>query len=165
MGTSTSLDQFAGKINRAAVAIEGQTEAGVREAAQATKAIFLAKLPTRVLRRVGKKGAKLGASYQVRGGQTPTAIVSFTGPVQLINNDTKAHKITPRGLQTYERGSRKGRAKNGAKALTIGGGLFVNADHPGTTGKKFFQAATREARVVAPKAMADGQVRAVRKAF
>lgn len=165
MGTSHSVDQFAAKIRHAGVAIEGQTEAGVREAAAVTKAIFVEKLPTKFLRRVGKKGAKLGARYTIRGGPTPTAIVFYTGPVHLLNNPTKAHKIEPKGAQTYQRGRRKGQSKSGAKALTIGGGAFAGAEHPGTTGKQFFQSATRQARAFAPKAMADGQVRAVRRAF
>lgn len=79
---------------------------------------------------VGKKGARVGAKYTLRGGVNPSAVVKATGPMQLLEHDTKPHKIAPR--------RRRGQAK--ARALRLADGRFVAAvNHPGTRAKRPFE--------------------------
>jgi len=161
MGTSTSVGQFAGKIRSAGGAIEGATRASVNEAALAGKAIFLANMGTTRLRNVGKGGAKVGARYDIKGGATPTALLRYTGPAHIINNPTKPHRIEPRGRTR----TASGRQRKGAKALTIGGNVRPYADHPGTTGKHFFQRSVPQVASLAARIMARSTTTALRKIF
>jgi hypothetical protein len=63
------------------------------------------------------KGAKIGARYDITGD---TGTVKATGPVQLLANRTKAHRIP----------------KKANKLIVIPGiGVRAYADHPGTSGK------------------------------
>lgn len=66
------------------------------------------------------KGAKIGARYDLRGD---TAVIKATGPVPLIANPIKAHRIP--------RASARRR-----KVISIPGiGVRASAQHPGTKGK------------------------------
>jgi hypothetical protein len=76
---------------------------------------------------VGKKGARVGAKYDVKGQVNPTALIKATGPMQLLEHPTRPHEITPRK-----------RRKKGA--LRFKDGTFaMNASHPGTRPKKPFE--------------------------
>lgn len=74
------------------------------------------------LRGVGKRGAKIGVRYDVAGD---TALVRATGPFQLIERDTKAHRIPK---------VRGARARKRVVAIP-GVGVRAWANHPGTKGK------------------------------
>ena len=76
---------------------------------------------------VGRKGARVGAKYTLGGGSNPTALIKATGPMQLLEHNTRPHIIKPR-------------KRRGAKALALRGGGFAAAvRHPGTTAKKPFE--------------------------
>lgn len=69
---------------------------------------------------VGRRGARVGARYDVRGGRNPTALVRATGPMQLLELPTRPHLIRPQ---------RK-------RAILTPGGARAYAHHPGTSGKR-----------------------------
>lgn len=76
------------------------------------------------LRGVGKKGARVGVRYQPLG--EARYLVKATGPFQLIESNTKPHRV-PRQPKT-------GRAKK--RVVVIPGvGVRAYANHPGTKGK------------------------------
>lgn len=78
----------------------------------------------------GRKPKRVGAKYTVKGTTNPSAVVKATGPAQLIERDTKAHKIAPR--------RRRGQAK--ARALRLADGRFAaSVQHPGTRGKRPYE--------------------------
>jgi hypothetical protein len=60
------------------------------------------------------------------------AVIRYAGAkAHLVNNPTKAHRIEPR----------RGRRGRGRRALVIGDNVRAFANHPGTSGKRFFEAA------------------------
>jgi hypothetical protein len=78
---------------------------------------------------VGRRGAKIGARYDIKGQREPTAIIRATGPAQLVEHDTKPHEIRPR----RRRGGK-------AKALRFADGAFArSARHPGTRARKPYE--------------------------
>lgn len=109
-----------------------------------SKQLFLAGLmavrPSRRLRNVGKAGARLGVTYDIKGAGNPTALIRATGPWQLgVESPTKAHVIQPRGVG----GSRAARSSTSAlfdgKPFGSPSLLFNDGEHrhgvfhPGTT--------------------------------
>jgi len=72
---------------------------------------------------VGRRGARVGAKYDVSGGSNPTAVIRATGPLHLVDRDTDPHLIAPK-------------RRRGAKALRLANGQMVaSVRHPGTRGK------------------------------
>lgn len=167
MGVSGSADELAGKLARAGTAVQQGSVAGVREAAIVGKGIFLASLPSRTMRNVP---AKLGASFNLRGGAFPVALLRYTGPVHLLNNPIGPHSIAPRRRQRTARGNRRRGA--GVLKLPSGGGSsrrgFVDGQvvHKGTTGKRFFEGKARPAVIAAaPKSINRGVRNNLRRVF
>lgn len=80
---------------------------------------------------VGRRGARVGAGYNVKGRVNPTALITARGPLHLVERDTGAHSIEPRRRRA--RGNRKRRA-----ALKFGATYAMSADHPGTRGQRPF---------------------------
>lgn len=76
---------------------------------------------------VGKRGAKVGARYDIKGSTNPTALVTAIGPIHLIERSVSPHLITPRSKQR----TAKGRRRRGRKALAFNGGVYASAFHPG----------------------------------
>jgi len=134
VGTSTTVDQFAGKIIKGGQAVQYGAAAGVMEAAVTGKVIFLANLPSRTMSNVP---AKLGASFNIKGSGNPTALLRYTGPAHLLNNPIGAHTIAPRRRQRTAGGNKR----RGASVLKFPSGEFADGQvvHPGTTGKRFFE--------------------------
>lgn len=124
------------------------------------KAIFIQSLPTRKMSNVGR-GAKLGAGFTSPKSTTnPQTIVSYRGPVHLLNTGAGPHTISPKG----RRGRGQGRLK-----FTGGDGGIVSGSvkHPGTKGsaRKFAPGAMRKVIEVAPKQIEMATSRALRKVF
>lgn len=107
-----------------------QRKAIEASALAAKTALLAAPGAPKFLRGVGRKGARVGVRYDVKGVGNPTALVRWFGPAHLVNNPTKAHTIAPRG-RTRRRGN--------AMALNTPDGPRAKANHPGTRGKRFFQ--------------------------
>jgi hypothetical protein len=80
----------------------------------------------------GLKRGKISPAYDLLG---ESAVIKLRGPAQLVNNPTSAHPITPRGAGTGRR------RRAGKRALTIGSNVRASANHPGTHGKHFWEAA------------------------
>lgn len=142
MGTSTSVAQFTGKLDKLATEM-ANVQAPLEATAFRGKQIFLAAAAS-----AGVLGAKpagkrklIGARYDTKNRKSNTlgegqVVITYTGPAHLVNNPTRAHVILPRrrpGVRT--------RRKQAARALTINGDLRARANHPGTRGKHFYEKA------------------------
>jgi hypothetical protein len=90
---------------------------------------------------VGKRGARVGVRYDQ--GNTPgTMLVRATGPVHLIESDTKAHPIP------------KARKRGRKRYVVIPGvGVRSSVKHPGTSGKHPWRKGVARAKVAAPRAV------------
>lgn len=88
---------------------------------------------------VGRNGARVGARFDQRGPNQ--AVVKATGPLHLIERDTKPRTIQPK-------------KRRGAKALRLADGSFVaSAQHPGTKGKHPFAKGIQKGRPAAERAV------------
>lgn len=144
MGTTNSVDEFAGKITKLATTTQKRSELIVRSGANATKGIMLAAAASRGVKPGGKlAGKSWTVRYDLTRGAEPSALVRFTGPFHLVNNPTKAHEIV----------AGKGRRKK-AKALRIGENVRASAQHPGTRGKHIFEAGRDTSGRTVPRIMA-----------
>lgn len=128
---------------------------GAKAITEMTRTSIRAVAPSGRLRGVGKKGAAVGARYDVKG---KTATVQATGPVQLIERDTKAHTEGPKVKS-------KGKGKGGKRALSWGGGDFASAvvSHPGTKGKHPFAKGIEAGTPAAETLIRNRYVNAARK--
>lgn len=129
------------------------------------------------LRNVGKKGSKVGATYDVQTSSEAhaTAIVQGTGPLQIIERDTKAHMIprttSSRRLRTASgRLSKKrvdtGRALNGHVPLYINGTWVIGpVKHPGTHGKHPFERGVNAGEALAANAAHEVLVSTISRIF
>lgn len=91
---------------------------------------------------VGKKGAKVGAGFDVKGTRNPVAIIRARGPLHLLANRTKPHTIEP-----------KARRRRGGNRVGLGmpdGQVRASVQHPGTRGKDTWR---RGVAVGLPKAV------------
>jgi hypothetical protein len=89
---------------------------------------------------VGRRGAKVGAGFDVKGSVDPTALIKPKGPLWLVENDTGAHRI-PR--------SRSRRARR--RYVVIDGHPYASARHPGTRGKHPFRKGVGKTRDDTPR--------------
>lgn len=141
---SSSVDDLANRLVRGGQEITRANRVGVEKACLAGKNVMLATMTAALggnrLSGVGKKGAKVGVRYHVRGYMNPVGIIQYTGPAHLANSGTRPHQILPRSRQTTAKGNRR---RGSAKALSPAGNPWAaaSADHPGTKGKKFFEKA------------------------
>jgi hypothetical protein len=87
---------------------------------------------------VGKRGARIGVRYDLRGDSE--AVVRMTGPAHLIERDTKPHRI-PR----ENRGRGRSRARNVRRLAIPGVGIRMSVQHPGTKGKRPWEKGVRAA--------------------
>jgi hypothetical protein len=76
---------------------------------------------------VGRRGARVGARYNVKGTVNPTALITAVGPLHLIERDTRPHDVAPR-------------KRGGRKALKFANGTFAASAHAsgGSKGKRPF---------------------------
>jgi hypothetical protein len=103
-------------------------------------------------------GAKVGARYEIlKGGDHPAAIIRATGPMQIIESDTKPHVI--------KAGGRKSRRRKGSKVLSTPYGPRASVHHPGTKGKHTWSKAIDHAVKDVPKVYQDALAKALRKHF
>ena len=151
-------DDLAGlavSVGRMPEAIREGQAAGVRKAAlQMTRAIRgeirVASGADSRLSGVGRRGVRVGARFDVRGKVNPTALIRATGPLQLIERDTKAHDIGPR--RKYARGSRKKKP-----AIKFGGRYAPGVRHPGTRGRAPFARGVERTRDL-PATIIDSEI-------
>jgi hypothetical protein len=152
MGTSSSVGELTGKLERLAKDLNDPTAALNATALQA-KGIFIASAAGVIGRKVAGKRKAIGARYDIgkRGAGVGQAIVTYTGPAHLVNNPTRPHRIEPRRA----RGSR---SRRGSSALVINGSVRAWANHPGTAGKHFFEVAKAIVTKTAPDTFGKAQL-------
>lgn len=110
--------------------------------------------PSKRLKGVGKRGAKVGVRYDIKGTRNPTSIVRATGPLHLIERPTKAHRI-PRQ-----------RARGRQKVLALPGGIFRRSvQHPGTRGRRPFGKGIERGQPIALKALQHAERDALKRGF
>lgn len=166
---------FAGQMRRKttgmATKISGASRTSVARAAQQMKRAVETTLdrdvPGRVLKRVGKKGARLSVSYRVRDNRSDSsAMLRAVGPWQIINNPAKPHKIYRKGARQKGRGARRANRQAifnelfGATGAYTGGALSMPdgryrhvVDHPGHAGKQTWQRGVAAGRPEAEQTM------------
>lgn len=150
-------------MHRAAAEIEGLSKTGVTQVAldltrRARRNIAAASGGDSRLSGVGKKGAKVGARYKVKGtGANVSSLVFATGPLHLIERDTDPHDEFPRR-------ERFGRS-TGPKALVTPYGVRASVLHPGTKGQHPFERAVDATAPDALRIFQRGLEQALRKAF
>lgn len=150
MGTSRNATELGLKLRKAGGAIDGAAKDGVRKAALLVKTSVVSEMGgVKSLRGVGRKGARIGVRFDVKGTGNPTALVRATGPFHLLERDTKPHEITPKRKQ----------------ALKIGRGFASSVWHPGTRGKHPWEKGINHAKPLVPRVMADEQFRSLRRFF
>jgi len=127
MGTSTSFEQLAGKLNRVSSNLTSTTQKATGSACKAAKDVFLVSVSGATggdakLSQVGKNGARLGVNYRVVGkGDDVQGRVRATGPWHLVEYAINAHLITSKRAGGSRR-SRARRFEEGATGEGIGGG-------------------------------------------
>lgn len=124
MGVSHSPQELAAKFNGLAEDLQKRKTVALNKAAFASKVAFLAApgAPHGKIN-VGARGTRVGVRYKINGD---TASVRWYGPVHLVNNPTKKHKIAPK-------------KRRGRHAIAFSGVVVASAKHPGTHGKHFFE--------------------------
>ena len=187
MGTSRNPTEFVRKINAVGHATDRHRKQAVNEGAFTAKKVMLAAAAAKGVMPGGKIAKrKWGVSYDVKGTETPVALVRYTGPFHLVNNDTKRHYIVAGGLggSRQERGTRAFQASasrfsgdsaagafagqrrsRGKQAISFNGIARAYAAHPGTSGKAIFPAAKVTARATVPGVMANSMKGAWKRAL
>lgn len=151
MGRSSSPADLTRKIRQAGGAINGAARDGVFKSALLVKASVMSELRTTRLSGVGKRGAKVGVRFNVRGRTNPTVLIGATGPFHLIERDTRAHTITP---------------KRKRRAIVIPGvGPRAYAKHPGTRGKHPWRSGVNKAIPRVGRVMREEQFDSLRRFF
>lgn len=159
-GSANSLGGFSIRARTfAQVGLPEANIAGVNKAALVATTAARASIQAgsggdNILSNVGR-GAKVGARYDVKGVQNPSALVRATGPLHLLDWPTSPHQITSKVKKGRSRASR-GAFYN---ALFGGEGGFANVkpmrtpygpryrvSHPGTRGKRTFERGIDAAR-------------------
>lgn len=127
MGFSPNPGVLAAKLEACAGLMLKVPEVGTKAALDLVKASVLAELGGKTtLRGVGKRGARIGVKTTVTGGAgTALGEATATGPMQLVERDTRAHRIP------------KVRGARARKRIIVipGYGPKAYANHPGTKGK------------------------------
>lgn len=154
-------------VNRGALEMKKATEAEIRRLA-----------PSMRMSGVGKKGARVGVRYDIKGSKTLAALVKAYGPLHLLERDTKAHPIFVRAGRVTGRGSSRinaerriaqafgGTGAYGYGALKMPDGRFAAiVKHPGTTGQKPFEKGIERGRPAAIKALHGSMTDAVKRGF
>lgn len=93
-------------------------------------------------------GGKVGVRFDLKGDN---ALVRMTGPGHLVNNPTKAHPIQPKRRQ--------------ALLIPTADRPRASAQHPGTSGRKFWQKGRKLSERVAPEVYVREQVNGVLRAL
>lgn len=145
MGTSSSVDQFVGKIRKTGVEIQKAQQSTVAAAAKVLQAgaqtsIFAA-APGGHLRNVKGSHITVISTVKGTGGETTATIRATSGAAAILDNRTRAHLVgAGRSTKKVKRGlSGPARPGKATQVLKIGG-QFVTGPihHPGTKGKHTF---------------------------
>ena len=133
------LDSWARRAALLPAALVGVTPDAVRASADVLEVEARAKLMAatggdlRLSRVRSGRGAKVNLTVRTTGaGRSAQAAVVPTGPVMLVEQDTRRHRQP--FVYTYNRRVQK---RGGRRPIHIPGiGVFARVDHPGTRGKR-----------------------------
>lgn len=169
MGTTNSPLVFVSKIRKVATEMEKVPRAGANAAALLIKESVLAEVgaiaPNFTLSGLRGTSKKVGVRYVdgVNVAGHATVLLFATGPLHLLERDTKAHDIYPRNgsvtvlgqtgtLDSRRRGKRGGKRALAGKSF----GPFAHARSPGTKGQHPFEHGVDRARPLTARAMKVG---------
>lgn len=154
MGTSRTVDELIGKLKQINRELNKTPYEIVEEASLHVKKQTLALAPKR-LSGVGKRGARLNVRYNIsRFEGISKSKVFAVGPWQLIERDTRAHRIPrerTRGRQRY--------------AVIPNVGVRAYANHPGTKGKHPWDRGIDAAVPKVRRLLSDEAIEALRRVF
>jgi hypothetical protein len=179
---STVGRQASSRLTKLAAEIRGAERHAVNAAALEMKRAVDREIgrvaPRRRMRNVGKRGARVGVRYDIKGTRNPTALIRATGPLHLLERKTQPHTIYVRAARARGRGSSRlntgrrlaqvfgGRGAYGWGALTMPDGQYRRVvSHPGTSGKRPWAKGVAAGRPRALKALRDANTAAVRRGF
>ena len=155
---STVGATLARKMERARAELTRANRPALAKGANILAASARKNMPER-LRGVGKKGAKIGARAKVESDRQ--ASVSATGPVHLIERDTKAHTIGPKKKNAKKRSGQGGGRGGGVKLAN--GAVRRTVQHPGTKGKQVFEKGIETGTPGAMRALANAHTDAIKR--
>lgn len=180
-------DQFARQMSTLANRMERNVAGSVGKAALVLKTSVQANLRTAVgsdlrMSGVGRRGAKVGVRYDVKGQRNPTALLRATGPVPLVERNTSPHTILPRGVGRVQGRRTKlarqaarqnlydalfaGTVGAGVRPLALGNGRFAyRVSHPGTRGKQPFEKGIERATPAAQKILRNATTKSLAEVF
>lgn len=154
MGTSRSVGELVGKIDRYGRAIPRANRKAVTAASMRYKEQALRSVERDTGdRRMSNLGRfKLGAGFEVSGDVDARAVLKPRpmGAWAILDSGTVPHAITP-GARSRRRGrGRSRRANTGKRALKFPNGEFAaSAYHPGSPGKRTFREVPAKAKAAA----------------
>lgn len=173
-----AFDKLTGSVAQTVPELRTAQGRGVQKAALEAKTIINTEIRKVTgdmrLSGVGKRGARVGARYDIKGSTNPTALIRALGPIQLIERDTKPHLIVPRAsfvtrggvrVRQGRRSAAGRRLRGGRTALLIGGNLRASAEHPGTKGQHPFQRGAQRAAKVTPQIFREQVEQGLRRAW
>ena len=150
MGTSNSSAQLTKKILSVSEAL-GSNRPAMERTALATKVVFVQALSQAGVKGTTPVSRKVKARYDVKGTQSATALVRYTGPAHLLNNPSRPHSIVSKKTGRSRRFRSTRESGVGTRgAILVNGNPKAYALHPGTRGLGFFQRAKTVATKVAP---------------
>jgi hypothetical protein len=145
------LADLAVSVGRVPAELQAAQRAGVLKASLEVKAAIRREIVSAIgadrhMSNLRSK-AKLDAGFDIKGKTDPTSLIKARGfYFAWVERGTRPHRITPRGNRRTRRGNRR----TGPRALTIGGGLYGAANHPGQDGKHPFEKGWKKAAPATP---------------
>lgn len=155
------------KLDRIAVELRGAQRSAVERAALVMATAVRRQIQSATggdsrMSGVGKKGAKVGVGYDVKGTNNPTALLRARGPLHLIERDTKPHLIFRKNDRVKGKGAGRANrqtmyeelfggqgAYRGGNLKLLDGGFRKVVKHPGTKGKHPFEHGVTKSRPAA----------------
>lgn len=164
MGVSRSPFEFATKLEKLVVEV-GQAN---RAAINAAALIVTREIRTRTaaatggdmrLSGVGKRGARVGVGYDVKGDRNATALIRARGPFHLVERDVKPHDIKLR--------RDTGKRRSGPRALRMKNLGFARSakNAGGSKGRRPFERGTKAGEPKARLAFEREQAKALARVF
>lgn len=152
------LGDLAASAARTAEAIPVAQKRGVQKAALFVTTTIRSEIRSATgdmrLSGAGRRGARVGAKYDIKGTRNPTALISATGPLHLIERDTQPHDV-PRS-----------RSRGRRRYVAFGGGVYSRATASGgSRGKHPFEKGWKRAGPQTPEIFQREVREAVRKAW
>lgn len=145
-------DGFAGRLQK--MQKTALTKASMEAKTILTSSIRQAVGPDMRMSGVGRRGAKVGVQWDIKGHTNPTSLVRATGPLHFVERSSRPHripKLRARGRKRY--------------AVIPGVGVRASANHPGTKAKRPWARAVPLVAKAVPRVYAAELSAEIRKSF